>query len=82
MKNEVGKEFLNKRFESTRLLAKDSKTIKMIKNRLGGEISTICQEEFKNNSFLKIKDQLKLKVEQSTKQILEANLASKLTFPK
>jgi hypothetical protein len=82
MKNEVGKEFLNKRFDNGRLLGKDQKTIKMIKNRLGGEISNICQEEFKRNSFLKIKEYLKIKVEHSVKQIMEGDLSSKLTLPK
>ncbi len=82
MKNEVGKEFLNKRFDNSRLLAKDQKTLKMIKSRLGGEISTIFQEEFKRNSFLKIKENLKVKVEHSVKQIMEGDLSSKLTLPK
>lgn len=55
MKSEVNKNFLNPRFDNSRLLAKDSKTVKMIKNRISGEISSIYSEEMKKNSFVKIK---------------------------
>jgi hypothetical protein len=47
---------MNTRFDSSRLLAKDQKTLKMIKNRLTSEISIIFAEELKKFSFLKIKE--------------------------